>query len=117
MPVEWIEHKGVKILYANYRGIKDEEGMLRNLEAEDEVYSKAASKIISLNDYRDSVLSKEFMSKVTEMGKKYKAVQGKAAVLGITGMKKIMLNGYSAITGDPIRSFDDEESAKAYLLK
>jgi hypothetical protein len=117
MPVEWINYKGCQILYCDYRNMKNDDELLENLKKEAEIYEKTQSKILCLNDYRDAVLSKVFMDKITEVGKLNKGKTLKAAILGITGLKKILLIGYSKITGEAIKPFDDEISAKEYLIK
>ena len=117
MPITWIDYKGRRILYADYRGLKSEDLMLKNLEAEAAAYENCHTKILSLNDYRDTFVSKSFMGKVTELGKATKDKTLKAAVLGITGLKGILLNGYASITGQAVRAFDDEISAKEYLVR
>lgn len=116
MPVQWIDYKGFQILYSDYRGLKTEEQMLENLKKEAEIYQKTTFKILSLNDYRDTVVSKAFMDKITELGKQHKGRTQKAAVIGISGMKSILFNGYAKLTGEPARCFDNEMSAKEYLI-
>jgi len=115
MPVSWIQYQGKQILYADYRNLKSEELMLANLKEELKFYENA-TELLCLNDYRDTYISKTFMNKVSEAGKKYKHVHTRSAILGITGLKKIFLNSYAAITGDALRSFDDETKAKEYLV-
>ncbi|MBN2612485.1 MAG: hypothetical protein JXB00_13085 [Bacteroidales bacterium] len=117
MPVSWIDYKGHRILYSDYRGLKSEDLMLKNLEKEAEFYKNCQFKVLSLNDYRDTFVSKSFMNKVTELGKETKDRTLKAAVLGISGVKGILLNGYATLTGQPVRAFDDEIAAKEYLIK
>jgi hypothetical protein len=117
MPIQWIDYKGHKILYADYRGLISEEKMLQNLETEGEFYKTITSKILSLNDYRDTFVSNNFINKVTALGKINKDKNLRSAILGITGMKKILLNTFSTISGMPVRSFDDETEAKEYLIK
>lgn len=117
MPVQWINYKGTQILYADYRGLKTDEKMLENLKIESEFYDKTDSKILSLNDYRDAVISKSFMERITEVGKKNKGKNLRSAVLGMTGLKGILFNGYAKLTGEQMRCFDDETSAKEYLIK
>ncbi|MBN1181329.1 MAG: hypothetical protein JXB49_03510 [Bacteroidales bacterium] len=116
MPVSWIDYKGRKILYADYRGLKTEDAMLQNLRTEADFYAKSNFKILSLNDYRDSVVSNNFMNKVTELGKATKDKTDKAAVLGITGLKKILINGYASFTGQHVKVFENEITAKEYLV-
>jgi len=57
------------------------------------------------------------MDKVKEAGKKTKHLTIKSGVVGITGAKKLLLTAYSAFTGINIKAFDDEESAKEWLVK
>ena len=116
MPVSWIDYKGRKILYADYRGLRTEDDMMKNLDSEAGFYTQTHLKILSLNDYRDSVVSNKFMNKVTELGKATKGKTDKAAVLGVTGLKKILINGYAKITGQHVKIFENEIAAKEYLI-
>jgi hypothetical protein len=116
MPVQWIEYKGKKILFADYRGLKSEDLMLQNLKEEGEFYKSSNSKILSLSDFRDTYISKEFMDKVKQLGKEHKEKTAKSAVLGITGIKNIFINVYTAFTGESLKCFNDEISAKEYLI-
>jgi len=116
MPVQWIDYKGKRILYADYRNLKSEDLMLQNLKAEGDVYRNSSMGILSLNDYRDTYISKDFMEKIKELGKVHKGRTTKAAVLGITGIKQIFFNVYSAFTGEHVKCFSDEISAKEYLV-
>ncbi len=117
MPVQWIDYKGHKILYADYRGLVSEEKMLENLKAEEEFYRTITTKVLSLNDYRDTYVSNNFINKVTELGKINKDKNLRSAILGISGMKKLLLNTFSMVSGMPVRSFDSETDAKEYLVK
>jgi hypothetical protein len=116
MPVQWIEYKGKKILYADYRGLKSEDLMLQNLKAEGEIYKSTSFNILSLADFRDTYISKDFMEKIKQLGKEHKGRTAKAAVLGITGIKNIFINVYTAFTGESLKCFNDELSAKEYLI-
>jgi hypothetical protein len=117
MPVQWIDYKGHQVLYADYRGLVSEEKMMENLKTEAEFYQKISTKVLSLNDYRDTYVSNTFINKVTELGKINKDKNLRSAILGITGMKKLLLNTFSTISGMPVRSFDNEIEAKEYLIK
>lgn len=117
MPINWIKHNGRLIMHADYRGLKSEDLMMGNLKEEDNAYENAKFKILSLNDYRDTYISKKFMEAITDVGKKHKGKTIKGAVLGITGFKKIFLNTYSKIVGENLRAFDKEEDALEYLTR
>jgi hypothetical protein len=66
-------------------------------------------------DYRDLSANKEILDYInspecTEPTKRFK----KVAALGITGMKKVLLN---AVTRANLKAFDSEEEAKDWLVK
>ena len=48
----------------------------------------------------------------------FATVKGKSekrAILGVGGIKKILLRAYSMVTGTNVTPFEDEEKAKDYL--
>jgi len=47
----------------------------------------------------------------------FKVKTEKGAVLGVTGIKKVLLNAYNMVAGEKLRAFDSEEEAKEYLVK
>ena len=117
MAVTFIEYKGKTIVYADYRGLKKEQQMLEVLDELGMVGRKAKDKILLLQDYRDTYLTKDFMVKVKTLGKELALTKiNKHAMLGITGMKKILLRAYVGFSGDTVRIFDLEEQAKEYLV-
>jgi hypothetical protein len=87
----FIKYKNKEIIYLDHRGLKGPELTI----AGDEVW-----KYLKTNE-------------ITEGMKRYK----KFSVLGVSGMKKIMLNTYNAITGNKTKAFDSEEEAKEWLVK
>ncbi len=57
------------------------------------------------------------MKAFTEAGKVTEELFSKTAVLGITGVKKILLNVVNKLTSVNAKPFTDIESAKDYLIK
>jgi len=111
-----ITFKGKEISYHDYRGIKLEE-ILKTI---DEASAKALqeNKVrLQLSNLTGVFAVPEFMDKVKEAGKKTKHLTSKSAVVGITGAKKLLLNTYNVFTGANMKAFDDEESAKEWLVK
>lgn len=118
MSVNWIEYKSHKILYVDYRNMKDKETILNNLEEQKQVVEKCISPILLLIDYRDMHVFDEFMQKVKKYGKEHADKTSKIGVLGVQGIKKILFNAYLAFTNSKNTwAFNTEEEAKEFLIK
>ena len=62
--------------------------------------------------------STEFMQRAKQLGKEiFDSRTSKSAVLGVTGIKKILLNGYNMIVKNKLEPFDTKEEALEYLVK
>ncbi|MDW3195164.1 MAG: hypothetical protein R8G66_22510 [Cytophagales bacterium] len=59
--------------------------------------------------------SSEYMARVKEVGKKTGHKVNKRAIVGITGLKKILFQGFVRIVKGNNRSFDTLEEAMAFL--
>ena len=116
MPVSYITHKGRKILYVNFKDIKSKETVMTNIEEMKKFYLEATEQIYLLLDVRGTFTDPEVMDKLKHYGKQYFSGRSKKrAVLGVNGIKKIMLKGYAMVTKTDVQPFDDEEAAKDYL--
>ena len=70
---------------------------------------------LRLVNISDTPATRKFTSYIRELGKETKHIPVKAAIVGITGAKKVLLSGYNRLLGGAMRPFDDEETAKNYL--
>jgi len=118
MQVKWIEHKGKKILYSDFSGMKTNELLFSTLDEAVSQFITAQDKVRHLLDFTNASLTTDFMNKAKEEGKKLP--QGKSekdAYLGITGVKKVLLNGYLWVTKEPAQVFEDKEKALDWLAE
>ena len=116
MPVSYITHKGRKILHVDFKDMKSKEAVLANLEEMKKHYLEATEKIYLLLDVRGTFTDPEVMDRLKNYGKNhFKGRSEKRAVLGVVGVKKILLKGYNLFTKTEVQPFDDEEKAKDYL--
>lgn len=111
-----ITYKGKEIVYVDYREQTEDEMLetasdLRNLLLAEQ---KAHLRLVNINN---AFATPKFTTFIRELGKETKHIPVKAAIVGITGAKKVLLHGYNRILGGSMRPFDDEESAKEYLIK
>ena len=117
MDPEWIEFKGKKILYINYRGVKDKDVSLSILRKAVEIERKSPGNLLILQNYEGTFANNEFMFEVKKLGKEVKNKVKKNALVGISGIKKILLRAYIAFSGEKsIKTFNTEEEGKEWLI-
>jgi phenylalanyl-tRNA synthetase beta subunit len=116
MSASWIDYKGKEILFIDYRGLGMEES-LETLNRANEMMQERGGKILVLVDTRDTYTSPEFMARLKESGKQLGSVMEKQAVVGITGLKAILLDAYNRFTGASLRPFSTQEEAKEWLVQ
>ena len=116
MPVSYITYKDRKILHVDFKDIKDKERVLVTLEDMVTHYKAAKDEIFLLFDVRGCFTDPEVMDKLKNYGKNvFKGRSKKRAVLGVSGIKGLLLRGYSLFTNTEVATFDDIEEAKNYL--
>ena len=94
MPISWIVHKGVKILYADYEGLSEEE-FIKEMEQTKKIVLHSGEKIIhTLINATGTKTSKNIVMKGREVSKAYERVGIKSikAMFGLSGVKKIIAN-------------------------
>ncbi len=119
MRSEWIEHKGKKIFYQDFSknfynsaAVKAELGEVRKI-----VISQPLNSALVLSDFRDTNVGSDLLSEMNAASAATKAYVHKTAVLGVTGVKRKLADLLIAITGQPLKYFDDIESAKNWLVE
>jgi len=118
MEIKWIEYKGKKILYCDYRGAKSDKDMIDHINQFADILRKQPGKTLTISNFENTVVSTAFMGEAKRLGSEVGIDKmGKSAQLGITGLKKIMLDGYNAATGQKDnKMFPNEEEAKDWLI-
>ena len=108
MSLGWIEHKGRKILYSDFRGLRDKEMFAQHQDALDAVRKAAAPPLLLVN-LTGAPASKRFMEELD-------ASVRRQAIVGVDGLKSLLLKAYNAVLGGDLQSFPTEEEAKEYLV-
>ena len=116
MAVSYIYHKGKKIMYIDYSNCKTTEETLKVLEQVRQEYLKTNGMMITLSDFTGGYGSKEFMSKATQLGKElFNQRTSKTAAIGVTAMKKVLINSYNMFVTNKLHVFDAKEQALDFL--
>lgn len=113
----YINHKNKEILYVDHRGLKSQE-IISNIRQMIPISEKCKDKsLLGLFDFRDVIIDDEIMKFIkspenVNANKYYK----KSAILGVTGMRKVLLNVFNTLLGREVKAFENEEEAKEYLV-
>ncbi|MEO8356974.1 MAG: STAS/SEC14 domain-containing protein [Chloroflexota bacterium] len=115
----WIEHKGKRIFYQDFSknfyhsaAVKTELAEVQKI-----VTAEPKDSVLVLSDFRDTTVGSELLSSMNDASTATKTHVRKTAVLGVTGMKRKLADILTALTGQPLKYFDDIESAKDWLAE
>ncbi len=112
----WVHHNGKKILMTRYSGLSEEQ-MLQALLEQFAIVRATPGTVVNFGDFTNSTVSSDFMNLAKTHGKELSHKIEKTALIGITGIKKILLNGYNAFTKNPAYPFATEREALDFLAK
>jgi len=92
--------------------------MMAVLNEEVGIEKKAIAKVAVLANYSGVHAGSRYMDAVKKAGKEVRNEKtAKTALLGIDGLKKVLLSGYIAFTGaKDIKAFENESEAKDWLI-
>ena len=117
MRSQWIEHKGKRIFYQDFSknffnsaAVKEELAEVQRV-----VMAEPPGSVLVLSDFRDTNVGSDLLSTMNSASAATKAYVRKTAVLGVTGMKRKLADLLTAITGQPLKYFDNIEAAKDWL--
>jgi hypothetical protein len=117
MPVNYIEHKGKKILYIDFKNKNGDQNVATLDEAANEMQSWS-QKGLTLSDFHNSKASPAYMARIKKLGLEVfipKTV--KNAAIGLTSLQKVLLTSFNAFCKTSAQAFDTEEEAKEWLTK
>jgi len=117
MPHSFIYHNNKKVLFVDYSNCQTTNEMIKLLNEVKELYENSSRPFLALNDFTNTFGSSEFMNAAKQHKELFDSKTIKTAVLGITGLKKILLNGYNMFVQKKQAPFDTKEEALAYLTK
>lgn len=119
MRSSWIEHRGKKIFYQDFsRNFFNSDAVRAELmEVQEVVLAEPLNSVLVLSDFRDTNVSSDLLTAMNAASAVTKAHVRRTAVLGVTGMKRRLADLLTALTGQPLRYFEDMEAAKDWLVE
>ena len=88
--VRWIEHKGTKILYADYSESSEEEYIETIEEFKNELLKQPLGSVVTLTDVANSTITEKVTEKYKELNEQTKGISKAAAAIGVTGFKRVL---------------------------
>jgi hypothetical protein len=118
MPVTWIEHKGKRILFADYNGIKDQQALIEHANLTFKMLRESPARhLLFIADYSNSACGSDFMADIKVRAAELLKVKSlTSAIVGITGIKMILFKAYTAVTGSKARLFRTLDEAKNFVI-
>jgi SpoIIAA-like len=120
MPAKWINHKGKRILYVDFRNLGAHEILLLMKESDDMVLS-SPGKVLYLGNIENAAVSREVMGKLRQYAdKSVRRKFEKLAVVGVSGVKKVFFDAFVAMldkSSVQVKSFGTEEEALKWLVE
>jgi hypothetical protein len=119
MRSKWIEHQGKKIFYQDFsKHFYNSADVKTELhEVQKIVKAQPVSSVLVLSDFRDTNVGSDLLPAMNEASAATKDYVRKTAVLGVIGMKRKLADLLTALTGQPLKYFDDLDTAKDWLVE
>jgi hypothetical protein len=119
MGTKWIEYKGKKILYQDYRGLTASE-VMETLELTGRMMTECPTRLVCLSNVENMVITSEFMTRSKELGKQiFDLKSEKTALVGINGLKRIFYEAYIRFVNNKnkkMATFETETEAMDWLV-
>lgn len=114
----WSEHKGTRFLYADYSSYGRNLDALRlELDHADTLIEREpGNDTLVLVDIRHTVTSTQVVSLMKESAARTKGRVARLAVVGVTGVQRILATAVARFSHEPLQLFDDVEAAKEWLV-
>ncbi len=119
MRSNWIEYRGKQILYQDFsKNFFNSAAVKAELmEVQKIVQAQPLNSVRVLSDFRDTNVGSDLLAAMNSASEATKSYVYKTAVLGVTGMKRKLADLLTALTGQPLKYFDDIEAAKNWLVE
>jgi hypothetical protein len=117
MRLKTITFKGKDILYMDFSGLKTVPEIKEVIEEGKKIFhSQPPFSTLSLANIEEMHFNNQIKDLFMEYVKSNKPFVKASAIIGVTGLKQVVFNGIMKMTGREVKSFDDENQAKMWLI-
>ena len=113
-----MEHKGQSFMYSNFSGFGRDTDALRTevLAADGEICKRPKDSVLVLVDVRGTTTSTEAVDVFRHSAARTKGWVIRQAIVGVTGIQKILARAVARFSGEELVLFDDVDEAKDWLV-
>ena len=115
--ITWVTHKGKEILVFNFCELPDDDYHQQINKVENSIQSTTQKDILKLSIVNGTRKAHDVIEQLQVLTDKYDSLIKKEAVIGLKGLRKVLLKATGAISNKEIASFDDIEQAKDWLVE
>ncbi len=122
--VRWVTHKGKKILYLDYTGLRatkpEEKKIVLGIIAEaTAIARRSAEKIRFLSDVTDTVSDKEVVNALQEFGRTTTSLDkvDRECAVGVSGVQKALVTMINLVSKTKLVMFDTADKAMDWLVE
>ena len=113
--VQFIEHQGKRILHLDFSKCKASELGATVEEAKAVINGQPSNSLLILTDVTDTEMSRDTSRLVKDFTAHNKPYVAASAVVGVSGLKKIIYDAVLGFSGRQIATFTSIEQAKDWL--
>ncbi len=113
--VQFIEHKGKKMLHLDFSECKVAELDATIEEAKQVISGQPSDSLLVLTDVTDTEMSRETSRLIKDFTAHNKPYVTASAVVGVSGLKKVIYDAVIRFSGRHIATFATVEQAKEWL--
>jgi hypothetical protein len=115
--VGFITHKGKQVLFSDYSHCNDKWDMIKMLEAAASHFKQSEGNLLVLIDATNAKGSSEYMDALKKYQKEiFDPNTHKGAIIGVTGLKKVLLQGLNLVANKKMTPFNSKEEALDFLV-
>ena len=115
--IKWIEHKGKRILSLDYKDFPVEELTMIHDEILKVISKEPPNSVAYLTNVEDFKFSMKILNQFNQFSKVTKPYDKGGAILGATGLVRVMYDGFAKFFGKPIKTCDTREEALEWIEK
>lgn len=117
----FIVHNDKEIYFIDYTNLKQEEEFLEAIKStnafREKVKASGKKDLLMLVDVTNSYVYGQVFSEIKRSAKLTQDITRRTAVVGVTGVKKTLLDMMNAFTTLNVKPFDNIEEAKNWLVR
>lgn len=115
--IELINYQGTKIFYMNFSDLRDVSEIAEIIkESVNYIRVQPEKSVVTLSNIQGLHFNAEIKEMFSEFIGGNKAYVRHGAVVGISGLQRIIYNGIMRLTGRDLRSFESMDLAKEWLV-